>query len=89
MLVLPFLHRSHLGKISYGLYMFHPIAIVISIKIYLYVNILSNYFLYLLSMMLTTLIASISYVFFKIKFSSIVSGDNFKIKGDNQKNSIY
>ena len=34
---------NFLGKISYGLYMFHPIAIVLAIKIAIYLNAINNY----------------------------------------------
>ncbi len=76
-----------LGKISYGLYMYHPIAIVITLKIGLYTNILSNYFFYPLAIMLTIILSSISYNFFemkflslKSKFSNIISGDSVSVK---------
>jgi peptidoglycan/LPS O-acetylase OafA/YrhL len=74
---------NYLGKISYGLYMFHPILIVISIKIGLSVGILSNYFLYPISLLLTVLLAGFSYTYFESKFlaykhqfTDIISGEN-------------
>jgi peptidoglycan/LPS O-acetylase OafA/YrhL len=74
---------NYLGKISYGLYVFHPIAIVLSIRLMQYFNIQSNYLLYFLVFTFVILIASLSYKFFeknfiniKVKYSKILSGDN-------------
>lgn len=82
---------NYLGKISYGLYMFHPIAIVIALKICLYTNLLSNYFIYPLSILLSILLSGLSYRFFekkflsyKVKFSSIISGDNSRTEIEKQ-----
>lgn len=79
-------YTNYLGKISYGLYMFHPIIIFIVIKFSIYLNIPNNYFIYPLVFILTILISSLSYDFFekkfidkKIKFSDILSGENAKI----------
>ncbi len=76
---------NYLGKISYGLYMFHPLAIVIILKCLNYFG-TNNFFLQLiLSTILTIIISSISYHFMeekfikmKTKFSKIISGDNAK-----------
>lgn len=71
---------TYLGKISYGLYMYHAIAIVISIRLGQYYN-LSNIFIYLLSFMLSIIMAALSYKYFekyfiskKHKFTFIKSG---------------
>ena len=76
---------NYLGKISYGLYMFHPICIVITIKLSQYFNTQNNYFVYPVVYILTILIASLSYELFekmfidkKVKYSVILSGDNAK-----------
>lgn len=83
---------DYLGKISYGLYMYHPLAIIISIV--MFVNLKNNIkffpygniFIYSTSVLLAILISSLSYEFFekyfikkKINFSNIVSGDNAKV----------
>lgn len=72
---------DYLGRISYGLYMLHVPAIVITLKIAMWFSITSNYFIVPLSFVLTILLASISYKFFetrflryKVKFSEIISG---------------
>jgi peptidoglycan/LPS O-acetylase OafA/YrhL len=77
---------NYLGKISYGLYMYHPICIVLSLKLAIYFQFTSNWLLYPLSAFLTILTASISYKYFesnflrlKNRFSNIVSGDNSKL----------
>ena len=74
---------NYLGKISYGLYMYHPICIIISLNLAIYLNFTTNWLLYPLSLILTIFIAAISYKYYesvflrlKIRFSNIVSGDN-------------
>jgi len=73
---------SYLGKISYGLYMFHPIAIVLALEAGIYFGINHNVFFYLASLTLTILIASLSYNLFekkflkrKLKYSAVISGE--------------
>lgn len=77
---------NFLGKISYGLYMYHAVAIVFSIKLFQYFGWL-NYHLILLFfvIVLTILIATLSYYsmeirFIKLKnnFSKVISGENAK-----------
>lgn len=77
-------HRipNYLGNISYGIYMLHPLAITIVIKIGIELNIISNYLLYPLSIGLSILLASISYRYFesfflkfKEKFQIVKSGN--------------
>lgn len=77
----PVLH--YLGKISYGIYMYHIIAIVICLKVLTYFNVMSNLGIILSTFLLTIFMAGISYRFFesrfirrKKKFSNIVSGEN-------------
>ncbi|MBC5833320.1 acyltransferase [Flavobacterium sp. F372] len=75
----------YLGKISYGIYMFHPIAIVLTLKILYNYNI-SNIFIQMFAAVATTIIiSSISYKYFEsyfIKkkniFTKIISGDEAK-----------
>jgi peptidoglycan/LPS O-acetylase OafA/YrhL len=74
---------NYLGKISYGLYMYHSILIVISIQICRFYNTQNDYIIYPLSFILTILVASFSYNFFekrfidkKIQYTKIMSGDN-------------
>lgn len=76
---------NYLGKISYGLYMFHPIAIVIVLKSLMYFNIENIIVQYIFSITLSIVIAGLSYRFFesyfirkKTRFSKILSGDNVK-----------
>jgi len=77
---------KYLGKISYGLYMYHVVVIVFAIKLFNYWGLLQNHLLLLLfSTLLTILLASLSYKFiekffisFKTRFSTILSGDNIK-----------
>lgn len=75
---------NYLGKISYGLYMYHFIGIVITIKFtHYFLGSYNNVALYGLSFIISILIAGVSYAFFekpfikmKVKYSEIVSGDN-------------
>jgi peptidoglycan/LPS O-acetylase OafA/YrhL len=72
---------SYLGNISYGLYMYHPIGIVLAISICKKVGLLSNWLIYPASMLLTVALAGLSYRYyesfflqFKKQFSKIISG---------------
>jgi peptidoglycan/LPS O-acetylase OafA/YrhL len=74
---------NYLGKVSYGLYMYHVIAIVIAIKLSFYFPSVQNAFIIVAGFLFTILIASCSYEFFenyfikaKVRFSKIISGDN-------------
>jgi len=77
---------NYLGKISYGLYMYHVIAIVICIQLFNFFGILNYHiFLLLTCLSVTILLASISYKFIekrfislKTKYSKVISGDNAK-----------
>lgn len=78
-------YTNFLGKISYGIYMYHPIAIVLTIKLWMYMTIKNSLWIYPISICLTLLIAAVSYFYFerrfiehKIKFSKIISGDNVR-----------
>lgn len=74
---------NYLGKISYGLYMYHPIVIVLAIKVLYSFYYTADFYLYPACIVLTILLASLSYHFFektflslKLKFSTLISGDN-------------
>jgi peptidoglycan/LPS O-acetylase OafA/YrhL len=74
---------DYLGKISYGLYMYHSIFIVLSIKCLNSFNSTNNSLLYFLSFTLSIVASAISYGFFekrfikmKLKYSTVVSGEN-------------
>lgn len=74
---------NYLGKISYGLYMYHIIAIVVSIKVLAAFNIYSWGIQICCSLGTTILISTLSYYSFerrfiqmKSRFSKIVSGDS-------------
>lgn len=59
---------NYLGRISYGLYMYHGIAIVIAIKLLLKLEIYNNVIMYLFSIILTIIISAISFHFYENKF---------------------
>jgi peptidoglycan/LPS O-acetylase OafA/YrhL len=59
---------NYLGSISYGLYMYHPIAIVLVLGICTIINFTSNWLIYPLSFILTVFIAGFSYKYFESFF---------------------
>ena len=76
---------NYLGNISYGLYMYHTIGIVLALSICISIGFTSNWLIYPLSFALTIIIAGVSYKYFeafflkfKNKFSNIISGSATK-----------
>lgn len=69
--VLEFKFLNYLGKISYGLYMFHAIAIVITINMLQHFHIQSYWLISPISISLTIVIASISYKYIESYFLKI------------------
>lgn len=74
---------NYLGKISYGLYMYHIIAIVLSVKILAALGVYSWSIQICSTLATTILISTLSYYGFeqhfiklKSRFSTIISGDN-------------
>jgi peptidoglycan/LPS O-acetylase OafA/YrhL len=78
---------DYLGRISFGLYMYHMLAVVVAIRAVLWLTSgyspIINLLIYSLSLSLTVLISAMSYELFekpflklKVRFSAIVSGDN-------------
>lgn len=77
---------NYLGNISYGLYMYHPIGIVLAIIISIKIGFISNWLIYPLSFILTIIISGLSYKYFesfflkfKDKFSIVLSGNRADI----------
>lgn len=73
---------NYLGNISYGLYMYHPIGIIIALSICLNIHQTSNWLVYPLCILITIIISGLSYRYFetyflkfKHKFSNIISGN--------------
>ena len=66
--LLEFRWLDYLGKISYGLYMFHGIAIATSIKLLLLCNAFNDITVFMLSLLLTVLISHVSYRYFEGPF---------------------
>lgn len=72
---------NYLGNISYGLYMYHPIGIVLALYICTSINFVTNWLIYPLSIILTVIFAGLSYKYFELfflkfknKYSNIRSG---------------
>jgi len=72
----------YLGKISYGLYMYQPIAIALAFQIALFFGQAFNLIFYTLSIVITVAMSALSYKYFesyflkfKGKFSTLVSGE--------------
>ena len=73
---------NYLGNISYGLYMYHPVGIVLALAISTSIGFTRNWFIYSLSFILTIILAGLSYKYFesfflkfKDKFSIVLSGN--------------
>ncbi len=62
---------NFLGQISYGIYMYHLIVIYFTIKFLVMYDIFSKTFLYLISIILTCILSSLSYIFFEKRFLNI------------------
>ncbi len=74
---------KYLGKISYGLYMYQPIAIALAFQVSLLFPQAFNVVLYTLSVAFTIAISAISYKYFesyflkfKGEFTSLISGES-------------
>ena len=72
---------NYLGNISYGLYIYHPIGIVLAITISSSIGFTTNWIIYPLSFIFTIIFAGLSYKYFesfflkfKNKFSVVLSG---------------
>ena len=83
---------KYLGKISYGLYMYHPIAIALTVAAAISFKLPFNIFIYPVSVGLTVLLAGLSYKYFesvflrvKLHYSTVRSGDDIS---SDQKESI-
>jgi peptidoglycan/LPS O-acetylase OafA/YrhL len=64
---------NYLGQISYGLYMFHPICIFITIKLLVKLNLtdnnmMLNILIYSISLLLTVVISALSFKYFESYF---------------------
>ncbi len=62
---------SYLGKISYGIYMYHFIALTITIRLLQYFNIYDGLLVYLVGLIITVLLSSLSYHYFESFFLNI------------------
>lgn len=76
---------NYLGRISYGLYMFHTIAITISIKLAIIFNLTNNYFIIPITLLITIVLSHFSFKYFeayflkfKNKFIKVPSGNESK-----------
>jgi peptidoglycan/LPS O-acetylase OafA/YrhL len=62
---------SYLGKISYGLYMYHQMIMVLVINTLLYFQLVNNYLIYALSILCTIILSGLSYEYFEKPFLKI------------------
>lgn len=76
---------NYLGRISYGLYMFHTIAITISLKLAINLNLTNNYFIIPVTLLITVVLSHFSFTYFeayflkfKNKFVKVPSGNESK-----------
>jgi peptidoglycan/LPS O-acetylase OafA/YrhL len=83
---------NYLGKISYGMYMFHPVLIYIVLKFLTGIGI-TNFLIQLFTeTLLTVIISSLSYELLekhflkkKLKYSTLISGDNAETQDGGRK----
>jgi peptidoglycan/LPS O-acetylase OafA/YrhL len=82
---LQFRWLDYLGKVSYGLYMYHPMIIILVLVVLTKLDIANHVLIYLSVLAFSILAASISYNFFerrfikmKLRYSKVQSGDNVK-----------
>ena len=73
---------NYFGSISYGLYMYHPIAIILALTISISIGFTTNWLIYPLTFTLTIIMAGLSYKYFELfflkfkdKFSIVLSGN--------------
>ncbi len=74
---------NYLGKISYGLYIYHYILIIIVLRFCHEFSIQNNFVYFIFSFILTIIVASLSYKYFekrfidkKVAYSDVLSGEN-------------
>ncbi len=69
---------NYLGKISYGLYLYHMIAVVFTIKLCLAFEIYSSWVIYPLSILMSILVSSISFEYFEGHFLGLKKKFDFR-----------
>jgi peptidoglycan/LPS O-acetylase OafA/YrhL len=62
---------NYLGKISYGIYMYHFIALTIAIRLLQYTGLVNSFLVYVLGFTVTVLLAAFSYHFFEAWFLKV------------------
>jgi peptidoglycan/LPS O-acetylase OafA/YrhL len=62
---------NYFGKISYGIYMYHFIALTITIRILQYMGCVSNFSVYALGFIITIGLSALSYHFFESRFLKV------------------
>lgn len=78
---------NYLGKISFGLYVYHPVVIFSLLKISRAVNFnLNNLFLYTLVLIITILISTLSYYIYELKFLKLKTKFQLIKSGLNEEN---
>lgn len=77
---------NYLGRISYGMYMYHPLVIVLCIRLLLAMGAFSNLALYSVVMFIVVVVSAASYEGFekrfvrmKVAYSAVISGDNARL----------
>ena len=59
---------NFLGQISFGIYMYHPFAIILTLNIFFYFKFVNNFLLFLLSIVITLVFAGLSFFYFEKYF---------------------
>ena len=56
---------NFLGKISFGIYMFHPFAIILTLNFFIYLNFINHFIILFLSLIITLVLAGFSFFYFE------------------------
>ena len=78
---------DYLGRISYGVYMYHSLLIVLTIKIMVHYNIFSNFWLYVISIISSIAVSAFSYEYIE-KFFLSRKNKFAKVQSTNSKKDL-
>ena len=77
---------NFLGKISFGIYMYHPFAIILTINIFIYFNFINNLAILFLSLVITLVLSGFSFFYFEKFF--LIKKNKYLVLKLNQNNTM-
>ena len=80
---------NYLGKISYGLYMYHSMAIAIVLVSLRQTSLFNDFFIYIISLAVSILFASTSYFLMEERFINLKKRFSTILSGELAKNDDY